>query len=110
MKSRVKNISPKELPFSYFVPLDDEEAFLMEAHKNNEYIPVKNSRERVNTLNAVLENIKKPKKAALYIRPNASSLQVIKNFAKKQKIPYQTFINTHIDKIAQDIENARIYK
>ena len=46
---------------------------------------------------------KKDRKSMISIRLNWDSLQIIKQYAKDNNIPYQTLINMQIDTLAEDI-------
>lgn len=94
----------KELPASHFIPYDEEERELAEMIENWE-LDYENW-EKDEMIVKMIENYKKTQeKKTISIRLRNSSLQSIKKFAKKQKIPYQTLINMQIDKFAESIKS-----
>ncbi len=54
----------------------------------------------------IVKKIKSNEKIAISLRSNKKSIAIIKDYAKKQGIPYQSFINAYIDEIAEQIAVA----
>ncbi len=84
------------------MPLDAEEAEFMRANEAGEY--VNSWPERAAYISAIFEAMRQQRKITISLRPKADSIAVIKDFAKKKKIPYQSLINAHIDMIAEEIK------
>ncbi len=51
----------------------------------------------------IVKKIRDNEKIAISLRSNKRSIAVIKDYAKKQGIPYQSFINAYLDEIADSI-------
>jgi predicted DNA binding CopG/RHH family protein len=106
-----KDIKTKEkelLSFNpkYFEPLDDEERELERALESDEFVPVKDEKEKIkmlknaakNTLNKIRKNSK------ITIRLNTNDLTKLKIKAKNEGIPYQTMLGSMIHKFVSKID------
>ena len=82
-----------------FLPFDDEER--LEMQKNTDYFE-KNMQKIIQKIEKYKKS-KKDRKSMISIRLNWDSLQIIKQYAKDNNIPYQTLINMQIDTLAEDI-------
>ncbi len=90
-------MSQKILPTSHFVPLDAEEAELIEFIENSNITPVRNTSE-IQKMKQAFENTKKRRHISLRIPEY--DLEQIQIKAKRQGIPYQTLLGAIIHKVA----------
>lgn len=54
----------------------------------------------------IVDKVRTNEKVPISLRMNKNSLSIIKDYAQKQGIPYQSFINSYIDDIAYKIAHA----